>query len=128
MGPGIFATGHVVKEAPCSSLEILSSRRHMSSIKESPAPCMFPRALADRVENQAKKALEKFELGDKSDAETGQFALDEEVKSGENGSLTKSAIARENPIIITLIFRQTRKKYTVASICTYPELVCCGFR
>ena len=73
----------------------------MSSIKESPAPCMFPRALADRVENQAKEALEKFELGDKSDAETGQFALDEEVKSGENGSLTKSAIARENPIIIT---------------------------
>ena len=97
----IFATGHVVKEAPSSSLEIISSRRHMSSIKESPAPCMFPRALADRVENQAKEALEKFELGDKSDAETGQFALDEEVKSGENGSLTKSAIARENPIIIT---------------------------
>ena len=32
----------------------------MSSIKESPAPCMFPRALADRVENQAKEALEKF--------------------------------------------------------------------
>ena len=97
----IFATGHVVKEAPSSSLEIISSRRHMSSIKESPAPCMFPRALADRVENQAKKALEKFELGDKSDLETGQFALDEEVKSGENGGLAKSAIARKNTIIMS---------------------------
>ena len=58
----IFATGHVVKEAPSSSLEIISSRRHMSSIKESPAPCMFPRALADRVENQARRLLKNLSL------------------------------------------------------------------
>ena len=109
----IFATGHVLKEAPNQLVEISAARQHMVALKKSPAPCMFPNALALRVEHQSMEAFDKFEQGDHtSSIETDLFPLDEDV----NLTMSNNPITMHNDrslIITPLSFvpHKSIKKY-----------------